>query len=101
MFDTKIKAFDTFVIIARTSSSITLSVTGIGLLVIPISTATACRLSIGKKILHEIVMQKYKKYKKQYGKDQKQLKPLIIHIGKVYKIVQLIKMNKNPIYYFY
>ena len=36
---TRLKSFDTFVIIATTSSSITLSLTGIGLIVIPISTA--------------------------------------------------------------
>ena len=33
---------DTFVFIATTWSSITLSLTGIGLIAIPISTATAC-----------------------------------------------------------
>ena len=35
---TILKSFDTFVIIATTSSSITLSLTGIGLIAIPIST---------------------------------------------------------------
>ena len=44
------KSVDTFVIIATTWSSITLSVTGIGLIVIPISPATACGLSIGNKV---------------------------------------------------
>ena len=53
---TLLKSFDTFVIIATTSSSITLSFTGIGLIAIPISTATACRLSIGKKVLYEIIV---------------------------------------------
>ena len=43
---TILKPLDTFVIIA-TSSSLTLSLTGIGLIAIPISTATACGLSIG------------------------------------------------------
>ena len=46
---TILKSFDTFVIIATTSSSITFSLTGIGLIVIPISTILACALSIGKK----------------------------------------------------
>ena len=36
----RIKSFDTFVVIATTSSSITLSLTGIGLVAIPISIAT-------------------------------------------------------------
>ena len=48
---TILKSFDTFVIIATTSSSITLSFTGIGLIVIPISTASACALSIVNKVL--------------------------------------------------
>ena len=61
---TILKPFDTFVIIAATSSSITLSLTGIGLIVIPISTATACGLSIGNKVLYEIITIKYNKYKK-------------------------------------
>ena len=39
---TKLKSFVTFVIIATTSSSITLSLTGIGSIAIPLSTATAC-----------------------------------------------------------
>ena len=37
-----LKSFDTFVIIATTSSSITLSLTGISLIVIPIGGASAC-----------------------------------------------------------
>ena len=64
-----LKSFDTFGIIATTSSSITLSLTGIGLLAIPISTELACRLSIGNKVVNEIIRNKYNKYKKQYEKD--------------------------------
>ena len=45
---TILKSFDTFVFIATTSRSNTLSLTGIGLRAITISRATACRLSIGK-----------------------------------------------------
>ena len=71
---TILKSFDTFVIIATTSSSITLSLTGIGLIVIPISTASACALSIGKNVIYEIIVNKYNKYKKQYEKDQQTIK---------------------------
>ena len=71
---TILKSFDTIVIIATTSTSITLSVTGIGLIAIPDSTATACGLSITNKVLYEIVMQKYDKYKKQYERDQQTIK---------------------------
>ena len=71
---TKLKSFDTFVIIATTSSSITLSLTGIGLIAIPISTATACGLSIRNKVLYEIIINKYNKYKKLYERDQNTIK---------------------------
>ena len=78
---TILKSFDTFVIIAKKSSSITLNFTGIGLIVIPISTATACALSVGNKKLYEIIIKKYNKYKKQYKKDQVTIKS----IDKLYK----------------
>ena len=47
-----------------------MSLTGIDLIAIPISTATACRLSNGNKVIYEIIVKKYNKYKKQYEKDQ-------------------------------
>ena len=71
---TKLKSFNTFVIIATTSSFITLSHTGIGLKAIPISTATACGLSIGNKITFAIIITKYDKQKKQYQRDQQTIK---------------------------
>ena len=71
---TILKSFDTFVIIATTSSSITLSLTGIGLIVIAISTASACALSIGNKVIYEKIINKCNKYKKQYEKDQQTIK---------------------------
>ena len=67
---TILKSFDTFLIIATTSSSITLSLAGIGLIRIPISTATACGVSIGKKVIYELIINKDNKYKKQYERDQ-------------------------------
>ena len=39
---TMLKSFDSFVIFATTSSAITMSLTGIGLIVIPLSAASAC-----------------------------------------------------------
>ena len=71
---TILKSFYTFVIIATTLSSITLSLTGIGLIVIPISTASACALSIGNRVIYEMIINKYNKYKKQYEKDQQTIK---------------------------
>ena len=50
--------------------SITLSITGIGWKIIPISDGIACTLSIGNKVLHKMIINKYNKYKKQYEKDQ-------------------------------
>ena len=58
---TILKSFDTFVNFATTSSSITLSLTAIGLIVIPISTASACDLSIGNEVLYEVIINKYNK----------------------------------------
>ena len=69
MITTLLKSFDTFVNIATTSSSITLSLTGIGLIVIPISTASACALSIGNEVIYEIFINKYNKYKKNNMKE--------------------------------
>ena len=71
---TILKSFDTFVIIATTSSSFTLSLTGIGLIAIPISTASSCVLSIGNKVLFEIIINRYNKYIKLYEKDQQTIK---------------------------
>ena len=53
---TKLKSFDTFVFIATTSSSSTLSLTGIGLTTMPIPTASATGLSIGNRVVHEVIM---------------------------------------------
>ena len=71
---TILKSFDTFVIITITSSSITLSLRRNGLILIPISTATACGLSIGNKVLFEIILNKYNKFKKVYEKNQQTIK---------------------------
>ena len=67
-------SFDTFVIFATISSSITLSLTGFGLILIPKSFATACGLSIDKKVVYEIIVNKYNKYKEQNVKDQQTIK---------------------------
>ena len=58
---TILKSIDTFVIIATTSNSLTLSLTRISLIAIPLSTATACGLSTGNKVLYEIIKNKYNK----------------------------------------
>ena len=47
-----------------------MSLTGIGLIAIPISAVTAYGLSMSNKAIYEIVMQKHNIYKKQYERDQ-------------------------------
>ena len=56
------------------SSSITLPVTGRGLIVLAISAGIACALSLGNKVLHKLIINKYNKYKKQYERDQQTIK---------------------------
>ena len=71
---TVLESVDSIVIIAATSTSITLSITGVGLIILPISAGIASGLSLGNKILHKLVISKYNKYKKQYERDQNTIK---------------------------
>ena len=59
MLTSLLKSFDTIGKNAATSRSITLSLTGIGFMIISKSTRVTCGLSFGKKVIIEIVMQKY------------------------------------------
>ena len=72
--NTVLESVDSIVIIGATSTSITLSVTGIGLIVLPISAGIACALSLGNKILQKLIINRYNKYKKQYERDQQTIK---------------------------
>ena len=72
--NTVLESVDSIIIIATTSTSITLSITGIGLIILPISAGIACTLSLGNKILHKLIINKYNKYKKQYERDQYTIK---------------------------
>ena len=72
--NTVLESVDSIVIIGATSTSITLSVIGIGLIILPISAGIACGLSLGNKILHKLIISKYNKYKKQYERDQNTMK---------------------------
>ena len=82
----KLKSFYTYVIIATTSSFITLSHTGIGVKAIPKSTATTCGLSIGIKITYAIITNKYNKQKNTIKKINKQSNLPINYTAEVYKI---------------
>ena len=54
-----LKSLDANVIIDTTANSNTLSVTGIELIAITLSTAAACGLSIGNELKYEIVLRKF------------------------------------------
>ena len=79
--NTVLESIDSIVIIAAASTSITLSVNGIGLIVLPISAGIACGISLGNKVLHKLIINKYNKYKKQYERDQNTFKSF----GKLYR----------------
>ena len=81
MITTKMKSIDTIGIIATTSSLFRKSLTGIGSIVIPVSTATTCGLSFGNKVIQEIVLQTYNNYKEQYDEDLKTL----ISVDKIFR----------------
>ena len=72
--NTILESVDSIVIIGATSTSITLSITGFGLIILPISAENVCTQSLGNKILQKIIINKYIKYKKQYERDQLTIK---------------------------
>ena len=55
-----LESVDTVVTIGATTTSVTLSVTGVGLIVVPISAGIACALPLGNEVLHEIILKEYK-----------------------------------------
>ena len=60
--NTVLESVDSIVIIGATSTSISLSVTGVSLIILPISAGIACGLSLANKILHKLIINKYNKY---------------------------------------
>ena len=84
--NTILESVDSVVIIGATSTLITLSITGVSLIILPISAGIACTLSLGNKVLHKIFINKYNKYKKQYEKDQQTIKFSINYTENLYKI---------------
>ena len=60
--NTVLESVDSNNIIGATSTSITLSITGIGFIILPISAGIACTLSLGNKVLHKLIINKYNKY---------------------------------------
>ena len=72
--NTILEYVDSIVIIGATSTSITPSTTGVGLIILPISAGIACTLSLGNKVIHKLIINKYNKYKKIYERDQQTIK---------------------------
>ena len=66
----KLESVVSIFIIGATSTAITLSITGFGSNILPISAGFACTLSLGNKILHRLIINNFNKYKKQYERDQ-------------------------------
>ena len=74
ILNTVLESVDSIVIIGATSTSITLSVTGVGLIILPISAGIDCTVSLSNKILHKLIINKYNKYKRRYERDQQTIK---------------------------
>ena len=72
--NTVLESVDSIVIIGASSTSIALSITGVGLIILPISAGIACGLSLENKILHKLIINKYNKYRKQYERDHNTIK---------------------------
>ena len=72
--NTILEPVDSIVIIGATLTSITLSFSGIGLIILPISAGIACTLSLANKVLHNLILNKHNKYKKQNERDQQTIK---------------------------
>ena len=62
--NTVLESVDSIVIVGATSTSITLSITGIGLIILPISAGIACTLSLSNKVLHKLIINQYNNLKK-------------------------------------
>ena len=72
--NTILESIDSIVIIGATSASLTLSITGVRLIILPLSAGIACGLSLCNKILQKLIKNKYNKFKKQYERDQIKIK---------------------------
>ena len=74
ILSTILESVDTVVILGATSTSENLSITGTGLIFLPIKAGIAYKLSPGKKTIHKLITNKYNKDKNQYEKDRQTIK---------------------------
>ena len=68
--NTVLESVDSIITIGALSTSVTVSITGFGLIVLPISAVIACTLSLRNKVLHKLIINKYNKNKKQHEGEQ-------------------------------
>ena len=78
---------DSIVFIGATLTSITLSITGNGLIILPISAGIACTIILGNKVLHKINIRRYNNYRNKMKKTNKQLNLWITYTEFLYKII--------------
>ena len=76
-----LESVETIVFIGATSISWKMSITGIGMIVLPISAGIVCALSFGNKLLHKMIISKHNNFKKQNQRDQH----TIIFFDKLYR----------------
>ena len=85
--NTVLESVDSIVFIGATSTSITLSITAIGLIVLPISAKNVCTLSLGNKVLQKLIINKDKKNTINNMKEtNKQINLSINYTESLYKI---------------
>ena len=84
--NTVLESVDSIIIIGARSTSIALSITGFGLIILPISAGFACSLSLSNKVLHKLIINKYNK-KNYMKKINKQLNLSINYTENLYKIM--------------
>ena len=68
------ESVDTVVFIVSTTTSATLSITGFGLLVVPISSGLACVSTKCSAVIQKLIVKDYNQYEKQFEKDQQTIK---------------------------
>ena len=81
-----LESVDTMINSWATSTFITLSNIGIGLIIIPISVGIPCTLSLGNKVILELITNKYKNTKTKNRMIDKQMIILINYIENPFKI---------------
>ena len=59
--NTILESVDSIIIIEATSTSITLLITGVGLVILPITARSARTLSLGNNVVPKLIINKYKK----------------------------------------